>query len=119
MRRPIRPAPALAALALALAGCSSDGNIVRDAAMAAGITGGEPKPAPDFVTRTRPASADYVPVGTSAPRRNTRAKSAEAVADAESELNALRARNEARGAAARRAAQTPAPAPAGSRAPRS
>jgi hypothetical protein len=114
---PIRLAVAL--VALPLAGCAGDGNLARDAAMAAGITGGEPKPAPDFVTRTRPAAADYVPVGTSAPGRKARPKGQEAVADAEKELNALRARNEARGADARRAGQTAPPTPAGSRAPRS
>lgn len=95
---------ALAALAcIAVAGCASDANPVRDIAVASGITGGEPRPAPDFVTRTRPADIDFAPVGVSAPARATRPKDRGAVTGAEAEMNALRARNEQRGATARRA----------------
>lgn len=69
--------------------------------MAAGVTGGEPKPAPDFVSRTRTTGNEYVPVGTSAPKREYRSKTAAEVGTAESELERLRARNEARGRTAR------------------
>lgn len=101
--------PALAILGLALGGCSGDGNFVRDVAMASGITGGEPKPAPDFVSRTRTAELDYMPIGRAPPPRTYRAKDKTAVASAEAEMNDLRSRNERRGSAARRAGKGPAP----------
>ena len=109
-----RPASliAMTIASLVLAGCSSDGNLVRDAALASGITGGEPKPAPDFVTRTRPADLDYMPIGKAPPPRAYRAKDKKAVASAEAEMQGLRSANERRGSAARRAGTTPAPAPA-------
>lgn len=97
--------------AVSLAGCSNDANLVRDAAMAAGITGGEPKPAPDFVTRSRSADVDYMPIGTPVPERR-RPKDADAVADAEAQMNGLRSRNESLGGSARRAGRTPAAKPA-------
>ena len=90
-------------LAFGLGGCSGDGNLVRDVAVASGVTGSEPRPAPDFVSRTRPASVEYLPVGTPAATRATRAKDKAAVGGAEAEMDALRRRNEARGAVARRA----------------
>lgn len=102
---------ALASVAAALGGCSGDGNLVRDVAMRAGITGGEPKPAPDFVTRTRPESVDYTPIGAAPPPRSTRPKSQAAVSGAEAEMNQLRTANEARAASARRAGASPPPAP--------
>lgn len=97
-------------IAVSLAGCSNDANLVRDAAMAAGITGGEPRPAPDFVTRTRSADVDYMPIGTPVPTRR-RPKDADAVADAEAQMNGLRSRNESLGGSARRAGRTPAAKP--------
>ena len=102
---PISKCPLAAVLTLALAGCG-DANAVRDLALATGITGGEPKPAPDFVSRTRPAEPDYVPTGAAPPGR-TRPKDKDRVADAETELNGIRSRNERRGAQARRAGATP------------
>ncbi|MDB5513181.1 MAG: hypothetical protein JWR08_2664 [Enterovirga sp.] len=101
----------VAAAGLSLAGCAGDANPVRDLAVATGVTGGEPKPAPDFVTRTRAPDAGYMPVGVSAPRRRLRAKDATEVKGAEAEMNRLRAANESRAAGARRAASGPAPAP--------
>lgn len=107
--RPFLSAPCLAVL-LGLGGCAVDSNPVRDMALAAGITGGEPKPAPDFVTRSRPASLDYTPIGVAPPPRRLRAKGKEEVAGAEAAMNELRSSNEARGTQARRAGATPAPA---------
>lgn len=106
---PIR-ATLLLIAAVSLAGCSNDANFVRDAAMAAGITGGEPKPAPDFVTRSRSIDVDYMPIGTPVPARR-RPKDADAVADAEAQMNGLRSRNESLGGSARRAGRTPAAKP--------
>ncbi|WP_133769742.1 hypothetical protein [Enterovirga rhinocerotis] len=83
-------------MAGALAGCSG-GNPARDLAIAAGVTGGEPKPAPDFVSRTRRANLDYIPVGTSAPQRRYRSKTASEVGDAEADLERTRAGTTARG----------------------
>ena len=91
-------------LASSLGGCAGDTNAVRDAAMAAGVTGGEPKPAPDFVARTRPAQVDYVPIGVSAPPRRYRAKNKDEVESAEAQMDRLSRTNESRAAAARRAA---------------
>lgn len=92
-----------------LGACSSDTNTVRDLAMASGITGGEPKPAPDFVSRTRPADPEFMPIGRQPPPRATRAKSKDAVASAEGDLARTRSFNEARGNQARRAGAGPAP----------
>lgn len=109
------------ALCLALCsgalGACADGNLVKDMAQAAGI-GGEPRPAPDFVTRTRAATYEYLPVGESAPKRSLKAKDAAGLAKAEAEMDAARTRNEARGAAARRASSSmPVAEPAASPAP--
>lgn len=84
------------AIAFALGGCA--GNPARDLAVAAGVTGGEPKPPPDFVSRTRRGNLDYIPVGTSAPKRDYRVKTADEVKGAESELERRRASNAARAA---------------------
>lgn len=85
----------LLAAAAGLGACAGDANPVRDLAVASGVTGGEPKPAPDFVTRTRTAGTDYVPVGSSAPKRELRPKTKTEVTNAEAELDRTRARNEA------------------------
>lgn len=90
------------AAAAGLGACAGDANPVRDLAIASGVTGGEPKPAPDFVTRTRTGGTDYVPVGTSAPKRQYRPKTKAEVTSAEGELDRTRARNEARAAGARK-----------------
>ena len=97
------------AVPLALPGCAGDANPVRDLAVATGVTGGEPKPAPDFVTRTRPAEVDYAPIGVAPPPRRYRPKSKDTVAGAEAQMNELRMSNEAKAAAARRAASGGAP----------
>ena len=89
------------ATALTLGGCAGDSNPMRDLAIASGVTGGEPKPPPDFVSRSRPGSLDYMPVGVSSPKREYRSKTAAEVGDAEKELDRVRARNEARGRDAR------------------
>jgi hypothetical protein len=91
----------------ALGACES--NPVKDVAQFAGI-GGEPKPAPDFVTRTRAGSYDYVPVGQSAPKRALRPKDVAGVASAEKDMDGIRAQNEARGNTARQAGATVVPA---------
>jgi hypothetical protein len=95
-------------LTLALAGCGET-NLVKDAAVAVGI-GGEPRPAPDFVARSRPATYEYLPVGQSAPKRSLQAKDAAGLAKAEAEMDAARNANEARGTAARNAAASTPPA---------
>lgn len=98
------PVILLAAASAGLAGCGGEQNLVRDVAVASGVTGGEPKPAPDFVSRSRAPSVDYMPVGVSAPPREP-IKDKKAVGVAEAELDALRQRNDQRGARARRAAE--------------
>jgi hypothetical protein len=103
--RMLRPMPTslLLLAAFTLSGCAGDTNPIRDAAVAAGVTGGEPRPAPDFVARTRPAQVDYLPIGQSAPSRRYRAKDKEEVESAEAQMNRISRVNEARAAAARRA----------------
>lgn len=100
MFSPHLSAACLLAASLALSGCA-DSNPARDLAVAAGVTGGEPKPAPDFVSRTRRTDVDYMPVGVSPPKR-AKAKSEAEVTQAESDLNQTRTALEARGADLRR-----------------
>lgn len=98
-------------------GCSSDANPVRDLAVSAGITGGEPRAAPDFISRTRQDGADYMPVGEAAPKRRYRVRTKDDTEKAEADLTRTRSANEARGIATRRAgataptAEAPKPAP--------
>ncbi len=100
-------------LAMAMAGVSLTacaGETVRNIATS---VGGGPAIAqsPDFVASSRPQSLDYMPIGTPVQGRPTAARTAEEVKKEEAELNALRARNEAAGAAAARLGGTPAPEP--------
>jgi hypothetical protein len=104
-------APAFALILFAaggVAGCNS--NPVRDVATSLGA-GPQLAPTPDFVARSRPANIDYMPIGTPAPERPTPARTAEEIKAAEAELDALRIRNEAAGAAAAELGKTPPPEP--------
>ncbi|MBM1172700.1 hypothetical protein [Microvirga arabica] len=94
--------------AASLAGCNS--NPVRDVATSLGA-GPQVAQTPDFVARSRPATLDYMPIGTPVPERPTPARSAEEIKAAEAELDALRSRNEAAGAAAAEMGNTPPPEP--------
>jgi hypothetical protein len=107
-RRPLVAACVIAATA-ALAACSGDLNPVRDAAVATGV-GIERRQAEGFIETTRPETLEYMPVGVSAAPRGVTAKPAADVKAAEAEMDAVRADNEARAAAARKAGSTPAPA---------
>ncbi|HEU6442353.1 MAG TPA: hypothetical protein VFF38_08320 [Microvirga sp.] len=90
--------------------CTSGSNPVRDIAVAVGA-GPKSAPTPDFVARSRPQSLDYMPIGTAEEGRPTPARSAAEVKAEEAELEAIRARNEAAGAAAARLGGTPPPEP--------
>jgi hypothetical protein len=90
--------------------CAGGSNPVRDIATSVGA-GPKTAPAPDFVASSRPQSLDYMPIGTSVERRPTAARTPEEIMQTEAELNALRARNEAAGAAAARLGGTPPPEP--------
>jgi hypothetical protein len=92
---------------LALAACSGDTNLVRDAAVATGI-GTEPKPAPDFVASTRPTELNYNPVGL--PTAPFVAKTPAQVKAAEAAMDQARTANESQAAEARQLASSPAPA---------
>ena len=98
---------ALAAV-LGIAGCNS--NPVRDVATAVGA-GPRTAPTPDFVARSRPANLEYMPIGTPAAERPTPARTPEEIKAAEAELDAVRTRNEAAGAAAAELGKTPPPEP--------
>jgi hypothetical protein len=103
---PLMTGIALAA-ALGLQACSPEMGPARGLLTSAG---GQVPAAPDFVANSRPNKLDYIPVGTSGPDRSQQARSAAEVAAAEAEMEAVRARNEAQGAALRRAGQaSPAP----------
>jgi hypothetical protein len=95
---------------LQLGACSGDVNPLRDVAVATGM-GVQPRQAPDFIASSRPAQLDYVPVGTSAPARPTKAKSAAEVKALEAEMDRSRAANESAGQAAAQAGATPPPTP--------
>src|SRR3712207_5554126 len=110
-RAPLRPVIAVAVIALGLAGCSADTNPVRDVFVATGA-GAKPKPAPEFVVNSRSETVDYIPVGTSAPTRPIRGKTAAETKAAEAELDAARAALEAKAVEARQVGATPALAPA-------
>ena len=103
---PLMTGIALAA-AFGLQACSSDLGPARGLLTSAG---GQVPAAPDFVASSRPEKLDYIPVGTPGADRRPQARSAAEVAAAEAEMEAVRARNEAQGAALRRAGQT-SPAP--------
>jgi len=108
---PRGPAIALAVLsACGVAGCNGSFNPVRDAFSAVGA-GPQSAATPDFVARSRPANLEYMPIGTPVPERPTPARSADEIKAAEAELDALRARNEAAGAAAAELGKTPPPEP--------
>ncbi|KTS38691.1 hypothetical protein NS228_01640 [Methylobacterium indicum] len=83
-------------MGLSAGGCVLDGAGIRDAAKSAGF-GPKEVAAPDFVEKTRRGGGDFLPVGESAPPRETRAKSAAGVKALEAELDASRQRNEAKG----------------------
>ena len=101
-------AASIFAVLFAVAGCNS--NPVRDVAASLGA-GPRMAPTPDFVARSRPATLDYMPIGTPAPDRPTPARTAEEIKAAEAELDALRTRNEAAGAEATELGKTPPPEP--------
>lgn len=90
--------------------CAGGSNPVRDIATAVGA-GPKTAPSPDFVANSRPQSLDYMPIGTPVEGRPTAARTADEIKAAEAELDAVRARNEAAGAAAARLGGTPAPEP--------
>jgi len=90
--------------------CAGGSNPVRDIAVAVGA-GPKVAATPDFVAQSRPQNLDYMPIGRSEEGRPTAARTAEEVKAEEAELDALRARNEAAGAAAARLGGTPPPEP--------
>jgi len=106
-------APALIMAVLVAANvtaCAGGSNPVRDIATAVGA-GPQVAPTPDFVAQSRPQNLDYMPIGTPVEGRPTPARSPDEIKAAESELDALRARNESAGAAAARLGGTPPPEP--------
>jgi hypothetical protein len=97
-----------AASAAGLAGCAGDTNPVRDVFVAAGV-GAERRKAADFVEKSRPAAVDYTPVGVAQPKRAVAAKAKAGVTAAEAEMDAIRARNEARATEAKQVGATVQP----------
>lgn len=99
----------VAFLSAGLSACSSP-NAAGEFLESTGL-GPTVAPTPDFVRETRPASVDYMPVGTSDPGRATAARTPAEVKAAEAELDALRARNLAAGTAAANLGGTSPPPP--------
>jgi hypothetical protein len=93
-----------------VAGCAEGSNPTRDLFASVGA-GPKTAPAPDFVASSRPASLDYMPIGTPQAGRPTAARTADEIKAAEAELDAIRARNEAAGKSASELGGTPAPQP--------
>ena len=110
--RPFRAAAiALTGLAVAnVAACADGSNPTKELANSLGL-GPKVTPPPDFVAKTRPQSLDYMPIGVPAQDRPTKARTADQIKAAEAEMDALRAQNEAAGAAAARLGETPDPKP--------
>jgi hypothetical protein len=105
------PAICLTMLAAAgLSGCNGSFNPVRDVATAVGA-GPHAAATPDFVARSRPADLEYMPIGKPVVERPTPARTADEIKAAEAELDSLRSRNEAAGAAAAELGKTPPPEP--------
>lgn len=88
-----------------MAGCSRDTNPVRDVFVSAGV-GAKVPPAPDFVTNTRPAQVDYIPVGLKAPPRKYPAKTPEQLKAVEGQMDAVRTRTESQGIRVQQEGQT-------------
>lgn len=90
--------------------CAGDTNPARDIVSAVGA-GPQVAQTPGFVAESRPPSLDYMPIGTPQPEPETPVRSPEEIRAVEAEMDALRARNEAAGAAAARLGGTPPPEP--------
>ena len=90
--------------------CANGSNPVRDIAVSVGA-GPKVADTPDFVASSRPGSLDYMPIANTQPERPTPARTPDEIKAAEAELDSVRARNEAAGAAASRLGGTPAPEP--------
>jgi hypothetical protein len=88
------------AAVLGLPACSPDSGMVQRSL----ASGREAPSAADFVAASRPDKLDYIPVASAGSDRNSPARTEAEVAAAEAEMDALRIRIQAQGAAARRAA---------------
>ncbi|WP_262030941.1 hypothetical protein [Microvirga sp. Mcv34] len=99
-----------AAVTMLVAGCNGSFNPVRDVAAAVGA-GPQTAASQDFVVQSRPTNLEYMPIGAAVQGRPTPARTADEVKAAEAELDALRSRNEAAGAAAAELGKTPPPEP--------
>ena len=97
-------AVSLAAM-LGLQACSPDAGALQGS-----LAAGSPAPA-DSVASSRPDKLDYIPVATPGTGPGPAARTAAEIAAAEAEMEALRTRNEARGAAIRHAAGAAKPKP--------
>jgi hypothetical protein len=100
----------LLVLPFALAACGGDGNGLRGAAELTGFAT-TPQASKPFVQATRPATTDYIPVGTTV-SRTARQKTPEEFKALEAELEAKRLSNDAAGSQAKTLGATQAPPPA-------
>ncbi len=92
---------------LAVAGCARDTNLARDGFAAFGVAAKVP-PAPDFVVSSRTTGQEeYIPVGVQAPPRKLTAKTPAQIKEVEGQLDAVREKTEAKGAAAAREGTNP------------
>ena len=102
---PVAVRAACFAAVLGLQACSRDAGALQGS-----VAPSRPAPA-DFVAASRLDKLDYIPVATPGTEPDPPARTAAEIAAAEAEMEALRARNEARGAAVRRAAGAAKPTP--------
>jgi hypothetical protein len=70
---------------------------------------GQRRKAPEFVEKSRPAAMEFAPVGIAQPKRGVAAKPKSGVAAAEAEMEAIRAKNEAKAKEARAVGATVGP----------
>jgi hypothetical protein len=111
---------ALICLGVSVGACTStapqstapeESGLVKQVVQLGGFATPTPNNAPDFIATSRPAQTEYVPVGTSAPARPVRAKTAAEVEKAKADLNQTRSTNEAQGESAKTLGTSAAPEP--------
>ncbi len=107
--RRIRPLALACAVAFLAGACAGEDSLARQGARATGFATTSPGAA-DFVAGSRPATAEYLPVGVSTPARPA-PKNADDIKKIEAELESLRSANESSAASARSLGSAPPPEP--------
>lgn len=94
-----------------VSGCAEGANPVRDIALSTGLATPAKTP-PEFVTKTRPSSLEFMPVGVKAPPRPLAMKTLAEVEASKAALDGSRTKNDANASIAKQLGSTPKPEPA-------